>query len=436
MKVIALIFLIIILVHSIYSTAQSYLNKNFTLTNYIILWFGIIYGFVPILLWSSRDYYHPIYEDLIPHDHSFIVESIAFLGAYVIFILGTKIKITTPLKLIQTKNNSSYKLCLGLFIVGLFFFYLYIRGYGGLHYILENMSQVRSGTDDNKNYLAAFFLMISGVLDFSVILAVFFLFKERKKSVLKSVLFVIIIIFALLKSFMSGGRSNIILILITIVLVYYYIYKDIKLKYIIILGLISIFIILFGKTFLFGIFSDQELYFGSVWESQKQIGFFNGIAYEFNHQTFTVSNFVVNDYDLRLGKDYIIWLFKPIKLFLDDPFFDSISYYNTSLIQKIWGSDIPPGFIGLAFLNGGFFCVAIQSFCAGLFLKYITKLFQESDMLNNPIVFCLYIFLFNLFWFYFQNGDPALMIQSSFSLFLFIAIIFIFGYVKIVKVSR
>ena len=112
-------------------------------------------------------------------------------------------------------------------------------------------------------------------------------------------------------------------------------------------------------------------------------------------------------------------------------FYDSISYYTTYQVLGKWESNIPPGFISLALYNGGILTLLIQSIGVGGILRKLDSLFLNSRLRSNPLIMCAYLVLFDLAWFALQNGDPALIIQTSIPFLVLVIYLFTFGKARI-----
>lgn len=334
-----------------------------------------------------------------------------------ILLGGSQLKNTKwKIEQVYTSDLTLYRYSILFYIASIAFFYFFIAKYGGIDYVLKNLSQIRSGTDENKSYVGAFAIMLSDIIIVSFVLSLYLKFKGFfNGKFIANIIFYVIILSVFIKFFIGAGRANIILLFIYIILSGYFINKKFSFRIVLSAVFIGLFVILFGKIFLFSIFSESSPVFNEVINNQDKYGFFNKLVHEFNHQFFTLSNFIQNDLDSRFLKDYVIWLLKPLKLFdKSETFYDSISYYNTFHLTGRWDSEVPPGFIGLAFMNGNIIMLIIQSFLWGRLTKWVDCLFNNSDFINNGILFVIYILVFNLGWFAFQNGDPALIIQYSF----------------------
>ncbi|MDY3547632.1 O-antigen ligase [Riemerella anatipestifer] len=432
------IFLIIIAC-SVFIIIKSYYNQNIKLFDYILLWYTFIYAVVPLaLIYDSRNIYH-LYRRL-AYDSDYLYEAVIFLVGYFFLIAGyyyfykgrgVLIKVST------FTDEGLFKTARTLLIIGFFSYLVYVYLYGGISYVMNNVNEIRYGADDNKNYFGAFFRIFSVFIMYSFILQLYLYFKGKyTKQLKKKLMFLLTLFILLVISFLGGGRAAFISLFIYIFLAYYFLKtRKIKWIYLFLLVFSSLFIVVFGKTFLFVMFSDSvNITFDDVKTNQEKIGFLTLFFQEFNHQTYSVTNFIQSDFDYRYLSDYYIWMLKPLKLFYPQSTdFDAISYYNTYMIMGNWKSVIPPGFIGLGFLNGGLLLVILQSFIAGIILKVIDKSFSRSDFTNSGLLFFIYLFLFNHLWYALQNGDMSLIIQGSIPFYLLLIYLLLFRKVKFYK---
>lgn len=423
------IIFLFVFIHSFIYTYSKYEKGKLNLFSYFVLWYGVIYGLIPIFYFvGGKDYMLPMYWPLIG-DMNFLLESFIVLVGYVSLFVGAKSYNKKGFKIVSNLGNKGDKLfnfSFFLFIIGILAYYYYIQLYGGLSYVLNNVSQIRSGTDENKNYLGAIIRMFSSFIVYSFIIVIFLFYKNYfKKSKIKFLFFIAVTSSLVLTALLDGGRANMIVKFIYIFLAIYFLRGKIKKRYILLVASIAMFIVFFGKTFIFSMFSTERVItFSEVNEVQNSIGYSNLVVYEFNHQFLSLSNYIQNEHESRYLKDYIIWALKPLKLIDGNSFYDSISYYNTYLISGYWGSDIPPGFLALAFINGGILVVIIQNLIIGRFIRFLDVSFYSSNFKENGVLFFIYMYLFNYLWFALQNGDIALIIQSGLVFIVFFTYLF------------
>ena len=247
---------------------------------------------------------------------------------------------------------------------------LYIYIYGGLSYILENISHIRSGKDEHKNYLGALLNMFAGYYVFLLysLFAYILILKNKmhfKKYFFKKIIlfFILFLIFVIAKKFLDGGRGGVIAVFIGLALISSLYLKKINKKYIFILFFISIFVILFGKTILFQLFVTGD--FASP--TFNIIDLWGKVLGEFTHLYISIVNALEKELGAdRLFGDFIYWALKPLKL-LGVEGVDSISYYNTYQILGLWESNIPPGMVAFLYIEGGVIFIPLGGFFIGMF---------------------------------------------------------------------
>ncbi len=414
--------------HSILYVVNSYRNRNIKVFDYVLLWFAVIYAVIPLIhIFTGGSYINDHFKYLI-HDYSFFCESVIILAYYFIMLVGYRTYADRGYR-INTKivdEDKLFKLSIVLSVLALFSYAYYVSRYGGLEYVWSNVSQIRSGTDENKNYIGAIALMFTSLLSYAFIIQLYLFYKKyRKRNLLFTPVFILTIIGMLLKSLGDGGRAAMISMFIFWILSIYYMKGRVKTTTLFIVVCISLFIVFFGKTFLFSMFRpNSNLTLQNVYDRQNEIGFIDIMIQEFSHQLLSISNFIHNNFEYRYFKDYFIWIFKPVRFFTEDTFYDSISYYNTNMILGEWDSNIPPGSIGSAYINGGFIAIILQSFIVGRILKFTDNIFHNSNFKNNGVLFLIYIYLFNFYWYALQNGDIALIVQVSLVFFIFLTYLF------------
>ena len=89
-----------------------------------------------------------------------------------------------------------------------------------------------------------------------------------------------------------------------------------------------------------------------------------------------------------------------------------------------WDSNIPPGFLGLAYINLGIVGIVVQSYVWGRVIRILDDIFKrkiKSSSTNLSLIFTLYIVMFDFMWYALQNGDPAIIIQSNLPLIVLFA---------------
>lgn len=417
--------------------------KIINATTYSLTFAFICYVLVPIFYFMGLLDIHEMYkvgfsdQDV---NHLHILANALILVFYTMFFLGYFSKKNTTFIIKDNMNFISIKrhlVFLSFFSMVTFILFVYM--YGGFDYILSNISQIRSGTDENKSYLGAFLRMFT---DYMLIffLALFFykistrselLCISRKNIRYLVVLFYVVLIIILAKKFTDGGRGGLISIAILMIIMYSLKYKRINWKYLIITFVFAISIIIFGKTILFQLFTGQE--FSSIEIDFAQYG--SKILLEFAYPYISLINSLHLDLSAdRMFFDFFAWMYKILKLFgIND--MDSISYYNTYHLIGMWESNIPPGIIAFLFIEGGVFFIPIGAFFVGVLFSYLDILIYRISFSNNPLILAITTVMITQFSRVINNTDIALVIQSLFVYILLISYLHLFKYVKLYRVN-
>ena len=401
----------------------------------MLIWYAFIYCLVPLFYFENREnYYQVVYQRILSKDSNFIFESIIVLLGFIGFLVGystlKKNKYRIDVKLISDKKVFTFALYLAF--ISILTYTFFISQYGGIDYVLSNVSTIRSGSDDNKSYLGAFSAMFSslGIVSFLLLLYLRLTGYFKKKNIIYHLAFLLVALFVFFRMSFGGGRAALISIFIYILLEFYFLEKKINKLYLFGVVTLALFIVFFGKVYIFSLFSDYEVDFEEVRQRQGATGYMKLFVYEFNHQFLSLSNYVENNVDWRYLKDYAIWSLKPMRFFTDDKFYDSISYFNTYHINGEWESNIPPGSVAMAYINGGVFGVLMQSFIVGRIVKWLDLMFSSRDFKDNGILLVLYLLLFNTLWYALQNGDLALIVQGNIAYIALVLLLILNGNIR------
>ena len=171
------------------------------------------------------------------------------------------------------------------------------------------MSQIRSGTDDNKNYLAAFVSSFSKYMNLSFFIMLSFWMINKKISNFDYFLFFIFALLTLFSIYLSAGREAGIAFLISILVIYLAVYKKIPALTVAIFSIFSFMYILFGKTFLFALNNenfDKDDFIDNNFLSTISNSY-NIIVSEFSHQYLSLVNFMQYDYSYRLFSIFFVY---------------------------------------------------------------------------------------------------------------------------------
>lgn len=400
----------------------------------VIIWSIVIYCLAPIaLILSYNDVASPRFLSNI-YDVDYLapvfVVFIFFVSMYLgtLAIVGKKFKIEMDFSATQTRKTS-----LIVFVIGVLSLLFFIQSYGGLQYVLSNMSQIRSGTDDNKNYLAAFVASFSKYINLSFLIMLAFIFYNKKVKKIDYLIFLVITVFTLFSIYLSAGRETGVAFLISILVVYLSVYKKIPVLATSIFSFLAFMYILFGKTFLFALnnenFDKDDFFENDFWKTLYDS--YNIIVSEFSHQYLSLINFMQYEYNFRYFGDYVYWVFKPFKLLgFDIP--DLISYFNTYIVYGVWDSEIPPGAVAFGYIQLGIVGVIFHGFILGMFFRFFDIMFRAKNQ-ENPILLGFYAFIVTSFTYMLSNSDPALFLQNRIPNILFLILLLCFFKTKIVR---
>ncbi|TCB49199.1 oligosaccharide repeat unit polymerase [Acinetobacter sp. ANC 4779] len=423
-----------IFIFLIFWSFREYKKYGISLTFMTLMWSIVIYVLAPLALFNS--YYEVASPRFLRNNYD--ISSLLPLFVIIIFFISMFFgsiffdRVGFKLKL-ETSNELIRKTVLILFAIGGISLFFFIYTYGGLDYVLSNMSKIRSGTDDNKNYLAAFVSSFSKYINLSFFIIFSLILIKKNLSRFDYFLLFLCTLATLFSLYLSAGREAGIAFLISILVIYLAVYKKIPVLTVFVFSLFSFMYILFGKTFLFAL-NNENFDKGEFIENNflSTIGdSYNIIVSEFSHQYLSLVNFMQYDYDFRFFGDYAYWLFKPFKL-LGFNIPDSISYYNTFIIHGVWDSEIPPGGIAFGYIQFGIVGVIIHGFILGCFFKFFDVIFDPKNQ-NNPILLGFYAVLVTSFTYMLSNSDPALFLQNRIPNILFLlALLFVFN-AKLVK---
>lgn len=399
-------------------------NKSSFFGSYVTIFLILIYIITPLMITYFNLGHHPYFTEIYnscKSECSFINFTIILLFSF-FYAIGFFIFKTEKNYYIYCGNiKFEKKLMFFLLLISIVSFFLFIYMYGGLTYVLENTSRIRSGTDDNKNYLGAFFKLFTYYVSIVFFYQFYTYLKDKSKKNL--IIFSLLFILLLFKATVDSGRGNFIQLFTGLIFMSIF-FKDGKLPTFKIFSLIpiAVFIGLFGKVYLFQLFSESDISFADV--NQSNIEKIDSIFLEFSHQYSTLMLSTMDSLGgTRYFMDYFVWAIKPLKI-LGYNIPDSISYYNTFKITGVWDSEIPPGVIGFGYYEGHLIGVAIVAVFSGMIVRFLNNIIVNtinSSVQNKALSYAILVVLCLNVPFIFLNSDLALFIQR----FLIYIILFI-----------
>ncbi|RDH43208.1 O-antigen polymerase [Zooshikella ganghwensis] len=408
-----LILIIFILYFKVYKDFFTY--KSVIPSSWGLLISLLMYGIFPVgyLLSVFEGSWPFSYLKLIDKSFFFASNALVFMF-FLLYLLFYTIKIPFFCFEISNKNNNSFIfIFIVIFIVATCFYLLYVKSYGGWEYVLNNISSIRSGRDQNKNYLGAFFKMFGYYYNFLYYALLCYILGRYNKfsltvKIFSVVLFLLFLLFIVFKSILDGGRGALIFVFVGSMFCCFIYGKKISIIHLSLLLFLMLSVILFGKTHIFQLYKSSSASFDFKEISYYLIKIFKEFSYPYLS---LVNSLYQDEAGSRFFVDLISWIFKPFKL-LGFDVVDAVSYYNTYLIIGKWDSMIPPGVIAFWFQQGGIFSIPFGALIVALIFKVLDKTYLYSIKSKDPFV-CSYC-IFIVYWFsnIFNSCDIALIIQN------------------------
>lgn len=407
------------------SILYEYHKNGITVLFMSLIWLMVIYSISPLMLLLAYDKVASARFLGAKYDLNSIIPTLIVIIFILVYLVSAKTTINKRSYFITIRDKDGFKLGVWLWVIGITSLCYYIYSYGGLIYFISNMSQIRSGTAEIKNYFAAFIFGFAKYLNLAFLI-LFIQFLKKENINLKKIFFLLICLFSCLFSiYLSAGREDAISFIVSSFAAYYFVKRKIPIVSTMIVGVLAIFYIIFGKTFLFALnnanFDAQDFIQNQMADMISNS--FYLVIYEFTHQYLSLINFLQNNYSYRFFGDYLYWLFKPFKLLgVDIP--DSISYYNTYIIYGVWDSEIPPGAIAFGYISLGSIGVIIHALLLGKIIGTFDR-FLNPKVQPNTIVLGFYCFMVSSLTYLISNSDPALFLQNRIPHILFLLFILI-----------
>lgn len=415
--------------------------KIINITNFSLVFLFIMYCIVPVSYYYGFLDIHKMYkvsfsDEQVANLH--IIANLLIFIFYTIFFMGYFIKKKFYIEIKDTMTHCDLKsFTVSIFVFSLISFIIYVYIYGGLDYILENISHIRSGKDENKSYLGSFARMFTEYLFIVVMVSFYYTIRPEKLSGMKTksikalqILFYILLVVLLMKKFIDGGRGGLLTVFVSLFIMYNLVYKRIRWKYLLTISFFSFMIIFYGKTVLFQLFTDN---FQNI--EVEHTDYIEKFLLEFSYPYISLLNAIYLDLSMdRLFMDFYIWMFKLLKIYNIEGI-DSISYYNTYHLVGVWTSSIPPGIVGFLFLEGGVLFIPFGAFFLGIVFAKLDYLVYHLSNSNNPLLLAISVLFITKFLKVMGNADIALVIQSMLVYILLVLYMYFVGYIRIIKIK-
>jgi oligosaccharide repeat unit polymerase len=404
----------------------------------VILIFALQFVVLPVCLFFFQIGFHPDFPQAKADVDLFIIAEWVAAIFFIAFAWGFKYGNKKKLRYILfiKENTSEGRIVIWLFFISIVAFSIFVFLYGGINYVLENASKIRSGYDENKNYLGAFFKLFSYYIEF----VLFFSYAKllEKKDTKWRIIFLFLIILCFGKSMADAGRGGLLNIILGIFFISNLHSSKLSIKKIATLAVLVYLVTIFGKSFLFQLYVGVE--FGDVVARSSSMEKMESFLVEFSHPFLSLI-LGLSDAGVtgaRFFSDFFVWLIKPLKL-IGIPVADSVSYYNTYLFAGEWASDIPPGIVAFAYHEGGVFFVPIFGFFMGFLLNridFFVKELTRATVRRKAFALATAGIILIYLPFIYGNTDPALFIQWFLAYILLFAFLLLMGIFKLRKLKQ
>lgn len=363
----------------------------------------------------------------------FVLFTMVFTYGAVISAFCLFMRVNFRYLLIIKLNSSLMHYCklqafFSVFVILLVFLAAYIEG-GVVAYIKKGLAvRYFSSESSVSQYLKYFLYPVS--IWFVALLAIYL----NKNIKYKFGIFILMCLFfmaTILFTLSLGGRAAIIYIFLNLILYLLMFSRKIKVLHVLIMFLVVLLVVLIMSyfrelTFLF--LSDGELSIDTI-DSDKS-GVFESLLSVFSyykHYFFTINEFA-NGADLyeypRLGLDTLrafVSLIPGVSFVNDLDVFgltSNVSEINKAVIGGYTGY-IPPGWVGMALIDGGVVWLLLKSLFIGASAAFINKSFINFSC-GDSIVLYFYYFIITLWNYFFFLQEPFSIAQQSLGYYLYI----------------
>ena len=419
-----------------YLVARVAVGRRFGAWEYVLSWYLVIYCVSPIYMQLTDSGTWSLYDSEYMHSHSSLAAiyiAIGLISLSIGYFVANELPVSR-LRVVCVSNANSFPSVVYLLVfVALLSFSVFVVSYGGLDYVVSNISKIRTGVDERKNYFGAFVRMFVFYAELALFIAYAYLERGRSGGVrgqyLLKVMIGALFLVVVFKLYLDGGRAGFIELFIGLYFLSVFYSRKINVFAIFFILAGCVVFVLFGKTLIFQLSNPSFDY--SSWYSSHDLYIVDGVMREFSHQYLSLVMSLDGMYESRLFGDYWYWLFKWMRLFsMDAP--DSISYFNTYLATGVWESDIPPGVLAFSIFNGGAMLLPVHMVLLGGLVRVVEKLFLHEEYGSHPVVLSLgAVSVVNLDYFI-TNADPALIVQTNIPIIVFFLLFLFFGKIKFV----
>ncbi len=396
---------------------------------FVVGWYALYYGAMPPFLIHHPEYWNPRFSLLLSKETQVTAQLLAVAGLLALLIafsiaepagqMGdaahgvrrTDMALTKASP--QNDPDPDFLRVVGLLVIGLFGYSLFLALNGGPMSVVQQISELRSTSGGSTRRILAAFFALGG--HFVLLAAIYFTILDHRRESAKKMRFLTIgswsVVFV--SGLLSGGRSSLINVFIGGVLAYLVGRRILPKFRLAITGFIGFWVAIYGKSVLFQLGSAN---FGlrdalEVVRRTQRGGEIGAIAKEFSHPYLSLAQALERqDYGYRYFADYWYWLLKPFKLVGFSPP-DSISYFNTYLTRGVSESEIPPGILGFGYLSFGVIGVVVHVLVVAFLVVGLERIcVGRASVLGLAML----VYLCTALPAWVTASDPALFAQNTF----------------------
>lgn len=417
-------------------------GARFDFLFFFSLWFAASYALAPFAMsigggqfanWAFPSQYHS--------SESFLSVAMVFVS-YFMILLGYYYPIRPGGQTMyrfrwRLSRGVAILLVVGMLVVGILGFLVFVSRYGGVYSVQENVSDIRSAAIERDNIGAIGGIFAKNVYLVTWLVVIYAIVLGRNRAPVPFGLYAIcasLLLVSLYLGLMRGSRGGLINILLVPSLAYCVVYHRMPgWKWILLISVTGVVIILFGKSTILQVF-----YLGPRHLLVALKSSFSSRSLAENLASF-VANYTHPYLSLRQAIDHAGAGHARLRFFVDWPLgvlyfgraFDldvphTVTYLNTYLALGRWQSNIPPGLIGSFWYQLQSAGVVIGSFFYGMYGRCANDFLAKACV--HPAGILVYVFAALSYGEFVFTGDPNVWIIQRLEYLCFAVIVLCFGF--------
>jgi hypothetical protein len=418
-------------------------RRKFDFLFFFNVWFVLCYCMVPfVLAVGGPRYGNPVFALKYSTSESPLALLSIFLG-YGAFVLGYRTavpdRVTGGLHFRWRPSPQSGRvLWVGMVGVGLLASAVFITRYGGLDFVLKNISGIRTGGSGGgveRDTLGAAINLLSNLIYYAawIVFTAVVLLRERRSRVpgyLYSTLAVMTVV-VVVHSVVAGGRGGMLITFVMYYVIFAFVRERYYARYVALILPLAFVVLLFGKSVIVSTFFTgwDQLWAGIVQQSR-------GVTLQSMVMGFT-SNFTHPYLSLRVAIDVVGDRIQP-NWFSDVPlgvyFYArlagvetpvTVTYWNTYFTRGFLESDVPPGLLGAFWYSAYVPGVVVGSYFFGMLGRALDQVLRRA-VAAQPLLLGVYLHTAFVYGNYIFTGDLRVFIIQNVALFAVLFTVFLF----------